>query len=101
MSYTKGQWKHGFSDGSGKAGGDFGGGYILAENDRVVVHGGLDDWNKPVGVITEDDAHLIAAAPDLLEACKAAEKRIELEPDDRWYAAKSQLRAAIAKAEGK
>jgi hypothetical protein len=51
----------------------------------------------PDGVPTDNaeaDAHLIAAAPDLLEACKRA---LELKPQ---YA-ESFLRAAIERAEGR
>lgn len=52
--------------------------------------------------LTEADAHLIAAAPDLLAACKAilavSEKRRDV--DDATWDAIQSVRAAIAKAEG-
>jgi hypothetical protein len=56
--------------------------------------------------LTEDDARLIAAAPDLLEACLGARSLVEEleaggQPDVRRYGWGDTLRAAIAKAEGK
>ena len=50
---------------------------------------------------TRDNARLIAAAPDLLEACKMALGTLEAEPVEiRKPMNISILRAAIAKAEG-
>ena len=55
---------------------------------------------------TEANARLIAAAPELLEACKAALTEMaawEMDPDDMLNTALEpirSLRAAIAKAEG-
>ena len=46
------------------------------------------------------DAHLIAAAPDLLAALKGAEQIIAV-CDGDWEKPLIQIRAAIAKAEGK
>lgn len=51
-----------------------------------------DRYMSVSGCIDEHDAHLIAAAPELLEACKAALS------DDQHYIEK--CRAAIAKATG-
>jgi len=51
-----------------------------------------------VGEALENDAHLIAAAPEMLEALRKIESC--LAPDDQDDAALS-VRAAIAKAEGK
>lgn len=48
------------------------------------------------------DARLIAAAPDLLAACKEAEEQLSImaaSPASNWWVQK--LRAAIAKAEGR
>ena len=62
-SHTPGPWLIGFDDGSGKDDGM----YITASEDRVVVRSGCLD-ELQFGVQSEADAHLIAAAPDLLEA---------------------------------
>jgi hypothetical protein len=53
-------------------------------------------------LLTEADAHLISAAPDLLDACKLALAESETDPhnQDRINHARYMLRAAIAKAEG-
>jgi len=67
--------------------------YNMPEGQQVAsVH----RWN---GEGDEANAHLIAAAPDLLEACKEALVRLECHnhPDGRRL---DNLRAAIAKAEG-
>lgn len=59
--------------------------------------GGLRDRN------TEANARLISAAPELLEACKAALKIIEAEQEacGIYTAHTNIIRAAIAKAEGR
>jgi hypothetical protein len=49
----------------------------------------------------EDNARLIAAAPDLLEAAKFALTIIGERNQDTLASAEAQLRDAIAKAEGK
>ena len=52
-------------------------------------------------VMTEGDAHLIAAAPDLLAACEAALEAIRSDADVDWMLnVESQCCAAIAKARG-
>lgn len=53
-------------------------------------------------LLTEADARLIAAAPDLLDACKLVLAESETDPhnQDRINHARYVLRAAIAKAEG-
>ena len=55
------------------------------------------DW-----VYEEADAHLIAAAPDLLEALEALLDRVQLDGDSKNWFAKEQHDAmtAIAKARG-
>jgi hypothetical protein len=58
---------------------------------------GYDEIN-----MTKADAHLIAAAPDLLAACKAALEAIRSDADVDWMlSVESQCCAAIAKARGK
>lgn len=55
------------------------------------------DW-----MTEQANAQLIAAAPDLLAACKAAECAfVGLRPNDPFFTAWQTLRAAITKAEGK
>lgn len=49
----------------------------------------------------EDDARLIAAAPDLLEALKSIAEGCSFPEDDVQRACRDRARAAIAKAEGK
>lgn len=66
--------------------------------------------NRPVYIDVEANAHLIAAAPDLLAACKLALEWLDdvcdpsLEPfgncTEEGLAAYRQIEAAIAKAEG-
>jgi len=75
---TPGPWRHGYDDGSGRAGEDnwrgreTGGGYITqvgSEDEKglpfCVVSGGEDSWSLPQGVERKEDARLIALAPDL------------------------------------
>lgn len=78
----------------------------------IYVYRGMDESRVAIyGDNMEEDACLIAAAPDLLEACKAAVRAIETdggpcEPDDEnpevcpLCKAYGQLSAAIAKAKG-
>lgn len=51
-------------------------------------------------LLTKADAHLIAAAPDLLEACKAASKIVHAANTTEADQVYDTLCAAIAKAEG-
>jgi hypothetical protein len=64
-----------------------------------------DEWcrERVAEVFTSDDARLIAAAPDLLEACKASLIAIPAAeyPGDPVGKIANGIRAAIAKAEGK
>jgi len=81
---------------------------IYANNDQqiAVVHNEMprggrrqDDYN-----IEEANARLIAAAPDLLEACEVLLKAApELWGDDieKWPRLMDRVEAAIAKAEGR
>jgi len=60
------------------------------------------DAKWSVKIIPSADRTLIAAAPDLLEAAKAARDTCPADPDinERWNAAWNSLLVAIAKAEG-
>jgi hypothetical protein len=112
-AYTPGPWRIGFDDGSGMAG-EAGGAWIIGLDDEIVVAGGAHEGLK-YGVPDMDNARLIAAAPDLLEAAKRAfvyfevmaEKKLdEASPRVGTSAEKHLepeallLREAIAKAEG-
>ncbi len=69
MKHTPGPWKVGFEDGSGPT-------YITDSNDQSVVSGATDDWGVIQGVLKPEDARLIAAAPELLEACEVVAKEL-------------------------
>jgi hypothetical protein len=91
MSYTKGPWNaYPFADQWIVQRGNSGG---FAVKDENIVR-------------AEADAHLIAAAPDLLEACKewvaidGAEVGLA-EGLLRWNGMVSKMEAAIARAEGR
>ena len=59
---TKGEWTHGYKDGSGKVGEDDEGGHILGGNYQyLIVRGGREDYLK-YGVLAEKDAEFIAHA---------------------------------------
>ena len=82
--HTPGPWL------SNQYGEVWGGGEIVAE-----VHGDTpEDWQA--------DARLIAAAPDLLEACEIAERAFRVgDNPDAEIGALVIMRAAIAKAKGR
>ncbi len=95
MGYTKGEWKV-----EGKK--------ILLwhpgwSDDRKVIA----DCNQWDGKEAEANAHLIAAAPDMYEACKAARKWLALFGEHTPIAfggepeLDGKLSKALAKAEGK
>jgi hypothetical protein len=111
--YTPGPWRIGFDDGSGMAG-EAGGAWIIGLDDEIVVAGGVHEGLK-YGVPDMDNARLIAAAPDLLEAAKRAFVYFEIMAEKKLNEATSHegsnakkhlepeallLREAIAKAEG-
>jgi hypothetical protein len=61
--------------------------------------GGIMEDGSKIDLSKNPDARLIAAAPDLLEACRAALKWYGLDGDGISEPVLSQLRTAIAKAE--
>lgn len=54
-------------------------------------------WQMDGAGVAEANARLIAASPDLLEACKNLENDNGAIPDNAW----NMIRAAVAKAEGR
>jgi hypothetical protein len=77
-----------------------GGGDIL----RHAEHPTLSDVIAAVIFGTLGDAHLLAAAPDLLEAAKEATALLDGKYDDQWSApirVHELLQAAIDRAEGR
>ena len=82
MAHTPGPW-------TAYCASDDGDNYIGATGDRIVAQNA-----------SEDDARLIAAAPDLLAAAKLAETNLSPLYSSNHIVLMS-LRAAIAKAEGK
>ena len=89
--HTPGPWMF---DATLKGDGSFGGSYIVSNNAKRT-------W--PLAeVYSEDNARLIAAAPELLEALMDALKDLEaLSQWDNASACARKARAAIAKATGK
>ena len=104
-SPTPGPWRIGYDDGSG-AGEDNEGIYIIAVGEEAVVRGGRDDYGIAHGVVCMEDAHLIAAAPDLYKQLRHLVILIEpLEHNGALQipglATLNAARAALAKADGK
>lgn len=64
MKHTKGPWK-----------------YVGKPSDMHLVETGDSQWNIAL-VQTKEDAHLIAAAPEMLEALELAEKYIRAAVSD-------------------
>jgi hypothetical protein len=69
-AYTPGPWKIGVDDSAGTPD-EKGGAWIFGLDDEIVVAGGSYEGLK-YGILDIDNARLIAAAPDLLEAAKRA-----------------------------
>lgn len=91
--HTPGPWEAGDVDGD-----DI---YIWSEGQKQFV--GLASYEDGTQREVQANAHLIAAAPELLEACELAEQFWYADhPNDTVEAqqARRQLRAAIAKATG-
>lgn len=91
MPYTPGPWHIGFADGSGAE--EF---WVVGAGDQAVVHG-RGDCCHIGGIFEEANATLIAAAPDLLEALKAAWPYVP----EHHGPVQHQIAAAIEKAEGR
>ncbi len=79
-------------------------GLKILKNWRVKGSVGYQVCTMNTATTTEEEyanARLIAAAPDLLEACKRALAVLEKEPACQIYSAHAQIvRAAIARAKG-
>ncbi len=92
MAHTPGPWKCDLSD-------DHGGVYSIAGPD--------DEYGAATLELSEENARLIAAAPDLLTALKALVLEVELKdnPSDEGASEHCEqmdaARSAIAKAEGR
>jgi len=81
MSYTQGEWKH--------------------IEDGVIV---AEDGKQIASVFPRDrkaNTHLMAAAPEMYEACKAMIARLAGWGSESPHAEVSQMKQALAKAEGK
>ena len=94
---TPGPWRHGYDDGSGRAGEDnwrgreTGGGYITqvgSEDEKglpfCVVSGGEDSWSLPQGVERKEDARLIALAPDLARLALDMGEALRMVRNELW-----------------
>lgn len=108
MSYTPGPWKVGYSDGSGAEDIPREGAEITDESDKAIVRGGSPEGDIAYGVLWVEDARLMAAAPELLEALKESASLIAVIADvvceedrDSIDELLPRLNAAIAKAEGR
>ncbi len=74
--YTPGPWRIGFEDGTAWMD-DEDGGFIIGEDEEVVVAGGSHEGLK-YGVLDEHNGLLIAAAPELLHAATRAYHFLEI-----------------------
>lgn len=93
--HTPGPWEVGeITDGEGRP--------ISYE---AIIYGGDDDEAEIYvrGIRARDDARLIAAAPEMLEALKEARRQLELYEESATGETYNspQINAAIAKAEGR
>jgi len=88
--HTPGPWKYSTNVGPTKA--------LIVENDGSTV---VEIGNRTHDSRFVHNARLIAAAPDLLEACKVALESSEDEYGGGWTHVNDALRGAIAKAEGR
>lgn len=91
MNHTRGPWHTGHNV--------YGHSQLAVMTDHAVLVAEVVDW--PLEEVTESNARLIAAAPDLLAACEWLISAIgEGSRDEHMIYAKEQARAAIAKARG-
>ena len=79
--HTPGPWRVGFEDGTGGVEKESGA-WIIGVEDEIVVAGGNHDGLK-YGVPDEDNAKLIAAAPELLEAAKRAYAYFQIQAEKK------------------
>ncbi len=93
MEYTKGEWRRfgGMVDGYG----------IVSSSGEVII-----EQQALSGLENEANAHLIASAPDLYEACRHAKIVLARKLDDSYLNQQEELLyielgKALAKAEGK
>ena len=100
--YTKGKWEAA----EHKTGGITDKYWIMAENNPPLIAivplyngGDTDISSHRLNKEQADNANLIAAAPDLMEACKRALD--DMQEAGGWSSTMNILQAAIAKAEGK
>lgn len=107
MSHTPGPWtlkKHPIT---GKPYTDHGSDWLFGPDGKPIIHFHQPDYDSEAWYDFEDaDAHLLAAAPDLLEACKATLyglRDMTTEQFERGEDCKFRymLEAAISKTEGK
>jgi len=102
VAHTPGPWRIGFTDGSGETyitAGDHG---VVKDLNNIVtvVSGTSDDWGIKQGVLNPADAHLIAAAPEMLEALEQLNSEIRGFQNVPSCRAMEMVRAAIQKAKG-
>ncbi len=88
MEYTKGEWKATLEDGEW---------CVKADNVDYVCN---CDWGANQ-LTCEANAQLIAAAPDMYEACKDAIELLEINLEYNRGKVSVLLKKALAKAEGK
>lgn len=106
MSYTKGSWKVGYKDGSGKFG-KYQGTYqscVTVDNCLLATVWHHDNTDYPKDEPTRiaiDNANLISAAPELYEALKKFTHLDDIYEDEGWDEDCKRARQAILKAEGK
>lgn len=97
MSHTPGPWKlRGYAGQHDEGGAAIQGpdGFVVGYSAPVRSYHSPDSWRE-----YHANAALIAAAPTLLDVCRAALERIESDVHENWVEA-GALRAAIALATG-
>lgn len=92
MEHTQGPWTCFVGNANGR-------GLIRIESSSESPIPGKHICSMPRGGISEQNAQLIAAAPELYEALKEMYKICDMSPDDAPHRVKARL--ALSKAEGK